>query len=80
MKAEGFPEMLKALREKAGITQTELAKRLGVYQSMVARWELGKGEPILSIVKPLADALGVSVETLVSLPAPKPARKPKAKK
>lgn len=77
MSQRGLPAVLKEMREKAGLTQTEMAKRLGVYQSMVARWELGQGEPGVSLVMLLADALGVSVETLANRLAAKPARKPK---
>lgn len=79
MTAREFGAMLKTLREKAGLSQTELAKRLGIYQSSIARWENGQGEPGVSLVKPLATILAVDVETLVSLPAPKSARKPRKK-
>jgi transcriptional regulator with XRE-family HTH domain len=77
MSSKGIPTVLKSLREKAGLTQTELAERLGVYQSMVARWELGKGEPGISMAKPLAEALGVTVETLTGSPSAKPRPKKK---
>lgn len=40
-----FPEDLIAIREILGITQTELAKRLGVQQVTISRNELGKTEP-----------------------------------
>ena len=36
---------LRELREAAGLTQLELANRLGVTPSTVYNWELGKGEP-----------------------------------
>ena len=35
-------ELLIAKRKEAGLTQTDLAKRLGEYQSFVARMELGQ--------------------------------------
>lgn len=76
MALKEFAEVLKALREKAGLTQTDLAKRLGVYQSSIARWELGHGEPGVSLVRPLAKVLGVDIETIVNLPVP---RRPKKK-
>jgi transcriptional regulator with XRE-family HTH domain len=79
MSAKEFGDVLKALREKAGLSQIELAKRLGIYQSSLSRWELGQGEPGISLVLPLAEALGVPVETLLRLPKGKPARKPTKK-
>jgi transcriptional regulator with XRE-family HTH domain len=70
-----YAAMLKSLRERAGLSQAELARRLGINQPSLSRWESGQGEPGLSIIRPLAAALGVDIETLVNLPAPAPARK-----
>jgi len=36
---------VKALRRKLGLTQEELAQKLGVSWSSVARWEAGRGKP-----------------------------------
>ena len=36
---------LKYLREKAGMTQIELADKLGVDRSSVAKWECGDTNP-----------------------------------
>ena len=38
-----FSDDLKAIREILGITQTELAKRIGVQQVTLSRNEFGKG-------------------------------------
>ena len=43
---------IRAFREKLGFTQVTLAKRLGVPQPTVARWESGK-------VSPCADHIGL---------------------
>jgi transcriptional regulator with XRE-family HTH domain len=75
MSAREFGQVLKALREQAGLSQIELAKRLGIYQSSITRWERGQGEPGVSLVKPLATILGVDVNTLLDWPAAKPSRK-----
>ena len=40
-----FPERLKQLRKEKGITQTDLAKALGVSSGTVAMWETGKRKP-----------------------------------
>ncbi len=42
------PEELRARREALGIKQTELAKRAGISQSMVARIEAGNVDPRIS--------------------------------
>jgi DNA-binding transcriptional regulator YiaG len=35
------PDELKRIRSRLGLTQTQLAVRLGVTQNTVARWEIG---------------------------------------
>ena len=57
---------IKALREKKGLTQTRLADILGVSSKAVSKWETAKGLPDISLIQPLADALGVSVIELMS--------------
>jgi len=36
---------IKSIRGKLGLTQEELARKLGVSWSTVARWEAGQGKP-----------------------------------
>ncbi len=55
-----------ALRREKGWTQSELAERLGVTDKAVSRWETGKGLPDISLLAPLGEALGVSVNELLS--------------
>ena len=52
---------IKTLREKKGLTQTELADILGVSSKAVSKWETAKGLPDISLIEPLANALSVSV-------------------
>ncbi len=52
---------IKTLREKKRITQTQLADMLGVSSKTVSKWETSKGLPDISLIEPLAIALGVSV-------------------
>ena len=61
-----------ALRREKGWTQRELATRLGVTDKAVSRWETGKGLPDISLLRPLSEALGVSVNELLSGEAIKP--------
>ena len=41
-------DKIKALRENAGLTQTELGERLGVKKNAVSKWECGRVEDIPS--------------------------------
>jgi predicted transcriptional regulator len=50
-------EDLRKLRIKAGLTQTELAKRAGVSQSLIARIEAGDIDPRLSTLRKIWKAL-----------------------
>jgi transcriptional regulator with XRE-family HTH domain len=54
-------------RRAAGLTQEELAGRIGVDRSTVGRWEAGSVDPTLWARGELARALGVSPETLGEL-------------
>ena len=58
--------IIKELREKAGLTQAELAEKLFISDKTVSKWENGKGYPDLSLLEPLAGVLGVSVAELLS--------------
>lgn len=57
---------IKQLRESCGMTQTELAERIGVSGKAVSKWETGKGFPDISLLQPLAQALGISVIELLN--------------
>ena len=57
---------IKALRESKNMTQTQLAEQIGVSGKAVSKWETGKGLPDVSLLQPLAKALGVSVQELLS--------------
>ena len=58
--------MIKRLREEKKLTQQELAERIHVTDKAVSKWETGRGYPDISLVEPLAKALGVSVIELFS--------------
>ena len=58
--------VIKDLRQQKGLTQSELAERLGVSDKAVSKWECGKGLPDVSLLQPLAEALSVSVAELLS--------------
>lgn len=54
------------LRKKQDLTQVELAERVGVSQSYLARWERGHAQPRPKALEKLAEALNVTVEELVT--------------
>lgn len=57
---------IKLLRESRGMTQVELAEKIGVGNKAVSKWETGKGMPDISLLQPLAAALGVSLIELMN--------------
>lgn len=63
--AKKLGENLKTLRTKKNITQTELAKTLGVDKSFISNIESGKTNPTLSTITNLAQALEVSTNELL---------------
>jgi repressor LexA len=67
-----FGETLKGLREKAGLSQRELAEKAGVGQKSISWWENGEREPSISNVQKLCTALGVTCDVFFDQ---KPAKK-----
>lgn len=74
-------EKLIVSRNKAGLSQMELAERLGVSRQAVSRWESGDTTPTMDKLKTLARIYGVSLDWLCSDAAdrePPEAAKPEA--
>lgn len=59
-------KIIKELREKQNMTQLELANVLGVSDKTISKWETGKGLPDITLIKPLAESLKVSVIELMN--------------
>ena len=59
-------EVIRGLREKRRLTQRDLAQRLNVSDKTISKWETGRGLPDITLLEPLAGALGVSVTELLS--------------
>lgn len=57
---------IKTLREQKGMTQAELAELIGVTDKAVSKWETAKGLPDISLLEPLAAALGASLPELIN--------------
>lgn len=58
--------VIRTLREARSMTQEQLAERLHVSGKTVSKWETGRGLPDITLLEPLAAALGVSLIELVS--------------
>ena len=56
---------IKKAREKAGLTQQDLANELGVGQSTVAMWETQKSLPRTDKLPALAKILGCTIDDLL---------------
>ena len=57
---------IKQLREMRKLTQAELAGKIGVSSKTVSKWETAKGLPDISLLQPLAEALGISLIELMN--------------
>lgn len=57
---------IKHLREQKALTQAQLADILGITAKAVSKWETAKGLPDITLIEPLAAALGVSVAELMA--------------
>ncbi len=59
-------EIVYRLRTAAGLTQTELARRMGTTQSAIARVESGGSTPTLDLLDRVGRAVGVEITLTVS--------------
>ena len=59
-------KLLCDLRKAKGLTQKQVADKLGIVPKTVSKWETGHGFPDVSTVSALADILGVSEKTILS--------------
>lgn len=62
-----FAEKLKELRKRFGLTQTALAKEIGVSQGTVYFWEKGVNEPTAVYVAAVAEYFGISADELLGV-------------
>ena len=54
------------IRKEIGLTQSELAERIGVTNKTVSRWETGKYMPDLATISTLCEELHISVNEFIS--------------
>ena len=64
-------EKLKALREARGLTQLQVANRIGISKAMISAYETASKAPSIDILIRLSRLYGVSIDYLVCVDAPK---------
>ncbi|MGH2923934.1 MAG: helix-turn-helix domain-containing protein [Solirubrobacterales bacterium] len=62
MRAEGVGELIAKARKAEGLTQAELARRIGTTQSAIARLERGQGNPTVATVERALRASGFTLQ------------------
>ena len=60
-----FGEKLKNARKEAGLSQEQLAEKLSVSRSAVAKWEADNGMPDVNNLKAMAVLLNTSIDYLL---------------
>ena len=63
--ADSFADKLRRLRVERGLSQQQLAAKMFVNRSSIARWESGSRLPDLVLIPRLAKCLGVEATTLL---------------
>jgi transcriptional regulator with XRE-family HTH domain len=63
-----FGDVIRQRCEALGMTQTELADRVGVHVRQIRRYERGEQQPVLGVAAKLAATLGVSLDELAGAP------------
>lgn len=58
--------VIKKYRKIIGLTQEEMANRLGVSTPAVNKWEKGNSNPDIELLPPIARLLNISLDTLLS--------------
>lgn len=66
MNQEKIGKFIAECRKDKGMTQSELAEKLGVTDKSIGNWENGRNMPDLSLFKPLCDELGITINDLLS--------------
>lgn len=55
---------IRSARKRAGLTQAEVAEKIGISWQGIAQWETGKRNPKIDTLKKIAQALSIPVEEL----------------
>ena len=66
MEQDKIGKFIQSLRKEKNLTQQELADIIGVTDRAISKWENGRGLPDYSLLRPLSDALGISINELLN--------------
>lgn len=66
MNNEKTGNLISQIRKEKGLTQMQLAQKLGVSNATISKWETAKGFPDISLIEPLAETLGISVSEILT--------------
>ena len=66
MEKKTFGQMIAERRKAVGMTQAELAERMGITDKAVSKWERDLSYPDISSVPHLAEVIGVSIDELMT--------------
>ena len=69
MKNQTFGAMIAAMRKENGMTQLELAEKMGVTDKAVSKWERDLSFPDIHSIPKLADVFNVTVDELMQVKA-----------
>lgn len=61
-----FAENLKMLRKQAGMSQEQLAEKIGVSRQAVTKWETGAGIPDIENIMAISTLFDISIDDLLS--------------
>lgn len=62
---ESFAVKIKKFRKQKGMSQAEFAKKIGVWQTQVSRYERGEITPTVTTLEWICDAFGLSATELL---------------
>ena len=72
--ANKFGDNVKKIRTEKNISQQELADMIGIHSTHVSRYERNMAQPSIEIAKKMAEALNVTVDTLIYGPTEEKAK------
>ena len=70
MKKETLGTMIASLRKESGMTQLELAEKMGVTDKAVSKWERDLSCPDVNSIPKLAEIFSISVDELMQVKTP----------
>lgn len=60
-----FSENIKRYRKEAGLSQEELASRMGLTPQAISKWECGLSYPDVTLLLPLAELFGITADEML---------------